>query len=93
MNHHSPSQATADTCVRALAGDMSCVGSYTEGENGRIVFVYSFVYMDGNIYTNPNVILCLNIYLVVGNTVHNESRYLPCHCCFPACVPSSEYSY
>ena len=58
MNHHSPSQATADTCVRALAGDMSCVGSYTEGENGRIVFVYSFVYMDGNIYTNPNVILC-----------------------------------
>ena len=84
MNHHSPSQATADTCVRALAGDMSCVGSYTEGENGRIVFVYSFVYMDGNIYTNPNVILCLNIYLVVGNTVHNEiheNKLIKCYLC------------
>ena len=53
-----------------------------------------FICLYGNIYTNPNVILCLNIYLVVGNTVHNECRYLPCHCCcFPACVPSSEYSY
>ena len=53
-----------------------------------------FICLYGNIYTNPNVILCLNIYLVVGNTVHNECRYLPCHCCcFPACVQSSEYSY
>ena len=31
-----------------------------------------FICLYGNIYTNPNVILCLNIYLVVGNTVHNE---------------------
>ena len=29
--------------------------------------IHLFVYMDGNIYTNPNVILCLNIYLVHEN--------------------------
>ena len=46
--------------------------------------MYSFVYMDGNIYTNPNVILCLNIYLVVGNTVHNEiheNKLIKCYLC------------
>ena len=67
-----------------------------------------FICLYGNIYTNPNVILCLNIYLVHENkmlfmpnifrgVIAIASNYLPCHsllcCCFPACVPSSEYSY
>ena len=46
------------------------------------------------LYKSKCYLMSKYLYLVVGNTVHNECRYLPCHCCcFPACVPSSEYSY